>query len=213
MLITDRDLLALDPTVFLPTGAAGIATVLHASSDAAVSGSTLTSASADFAARGIDEGHVAVVNGAAVEILGRTSGTVLEISLPRPGEDDPAILPGDGSGLSLTVLSLARLIAQHQSALLAELGLGPAGNPWSLDETALVNADAVGVVLGQRIVREAFAQAAARDPTDASLQARADLWSRSLGRAEASLVALIDVDGDGLADILRHLRVPRFVRV
>jgi len=135
MLITDRDLLALDPTAFLTTGAGGVATSLYSSSDAGVSGSTLTSAAADFATRGITVGHVAVVNAAAV-----------------------------------------------------------------------------GGLIAQRTLHAAFAQAASRDPSSASLASRALMWLGSVTRAEASLVALIDLDGDGWPEMRRHLRAPRWVR-
>jgi len=212
MLITDRDLLALDPTVFLSTGAGGVATSLYSSTDAGVSGSTLTSAAADFATRNITTGHVAVVNGAAVEVLSRTSGTVLEVSLPRVTKDEAAITPGNGSSLAMNVLSFARLIGQEQTRLLRELGADIEDPEQPLDETAVVNAAAVGGLIAQRVIHAAFAQAAARDPSSASLAARALMWLGSVTRAEASLVALIDLDGDGWPEMRRHLRAPRWVR-
>jgi hypothetical protein len=212
MLITDRDLLALDPSVFLSTGAGGVATSLYASADAAVSGSTLTSAAGDFADRNITAGHVAVVDGQAVEVVGRTSATVLEVSQPRVSKEEAAIAPGDGSNLAMNVLTFARLIGQEQSRLLREIGADIEDPERPLDEMAVVNAAAVGGLIAQRVLHAAYAQAAAREPSSLSLAARALMWLGSLTRAEASLVAMIDLDNDGWPEFRRHLRAPRWVR-
>src|SRR6185503_4774975 len=98
LLITDRDLLIMEPSVF--THAGEIATRLATATDGAVSGTALTSASSDFEAAGIAANNVAVIAGAPVEVVNRVQATELEVSLPRATADDAKIAPGDGSGLA-----------------------------------------------------------------------------------------------------------------
>src|SRR5689334_15222767 len=105
LLINDRDVLVLEPTVFLDASVA--ATQLIALGDGVISGSALTSASADFAAANIDEGQVAVLStrSQACEITQRVATGQITLTLPRADSADPLIAPGDGTALTVKVLS------------------------------------------------------------------------------------------------------------
>jgi hypothetical protein len=210
MMIGDRDLLVLEPALFT-TAAAG-ATRIHIATDAALSGATLTSAGSDFTAKDIDAGHVAVVDGVAVEVTSRASGTQLQISLPRASADDAAIQPEPGSGLAMEVLTFARAIAQQQQAFLAEIGFDPDQPGAAIDASAIVNADDVSRLLTLRTAAAAFALAAAASPADEPLAARAALYAKLATRAAAFTIVAIDGDGDGVADMTRHLAVGLFMR-
>ena len=210
LLIGDRDLLVVEPTVFV--GAAAVATTLLSVADAEVSGTSLTSATADFEANDIDEGHVAVVDGVPVEVVNRVADTQLSISLPRVSIEDGLIPPGDGTGLAFAVLTFERLIEQMQRELLKRVGVDGDHPIDPLDETAILNPATVGRVLALRVIASAFAHAAALNPLDASLAERA---SHSRDAAERSLlqtVVVLDKDGDGIADATRRLDVTSFVR-
>src|SRR5688572_23108078 len=101
-LITDRDLLLVEPSVFTAAATAAATNILTAT-DAAVAGTTLSSATSDFAAAGIDEAHVAVFDGEALEIIARLSATQLDISRPRAALTDAKIAPIAGSNKTLKV--------------------------------------------------------------------------------------------------------------
>lgn len=203
-LISDRDLLIIEPSLFIAGAAAG--TALASVDDAEVSGTTLTSASADFEAAEIGPAHVAIVNGAPVEIVARTGPTELEVSLPRAGEGDAKIAPGDGADLDLKVISFTRLIERVQRDLLRQAGLDEEDGEQPLDESAVVNAQAVGDAIALRAIAEAFTLAAAGEPTSESLAERAATFTRLASHAAARLIVLVDLDGDGEADAARPLR-------
>ena len=80
-LTTDRDLLIREPSVFLD--ASSVATSLLSATDGSVADTTLTSASSDFQAAGIDVGNVIVIESQATEVVARVDPTNLDVSLPR----------------------------------------------------------------------------------------------------------------------------------
>ena len=210
-LINDHDLLVLEPTVFV--GAAAIATALISVTDAAVSDTTLTSASADFQAADIGEDHVALLADKSVEILDRVQATELEISLPRVSKDDPAIGPGDGSSLSFKVLTFERLIGQVQDSVLRAAGIDPHDPIHPMDESAILNPEAVGQLIATQVVAIAFAAASALTPDDASLAARATLFSHRLAQIMHVTSIVVDLNGDGQPDAVRRLDVVNLIRI
>ena len=209
-IISDRDLLIIEPSLFIGAAAAG--TSLLATTDAGIVGTRLTSASADFVTQDIDNGHVAVVNGVAVEVVARIQATELDISLPRASRDDQMIAPGDGGSFSLQIISFARLIDQVQISMLRALGIDPDDPVQPLDVSAILNLGEVGVIIGLRTIQHAFETAAALNPTDASLAARAAMYRERAAQAMRQSAAVIDTNGDGQADATRRLDVVTFVR-
>jgi hypothetical protein len=201
--ITDRDLLAIDPSVFI--GAAATAgTVLLSADDAAITGTELASAGSDFADRGIDAGLVAVINDAvAVEVVSRTGATTLEVSLPRASSDDDQIPPGDATDAQLKIITLGRAINQLRSRMLQGLGV---------EETAVVDVAPLTHLIVLRTIAHVLAHAAAAEPDNSSLQQRAALAARHARQALHRTVASIDIDGDGDVDITRPVDVIRLKR-
>jgi hypothetical protein len=204
-LINDVDLLTIEPSVFIDAEPAS--TNLLTLDDGVIAGVALTSASADFVASGIGQGHVAIVNGEALEITERLSGTQLGVSRPRASGDDDAIAPPPGSGLEFKINTFARLIAQTQSDLLAALAIDGDDPDLPLDEADIVNADAVGRYLALRVIERAFSLASAIDVPDESLAARAAHYAALADDLAEGLAVLVDLDGDGEADQARHRRV------
>lgn len=212
LLITDRDLLFIEPTLYLDATQAG--TRLLSVSDAVIAGTTLTSATVDFEAADIDEGHVVQVfsDNKAVEVVERIDAGTLHISLPRVTTSDSRIPPGDGTALAINVITFGRLIAQAQEWALAGLGLDPQHPTQPLDESAIVNPLPVRRLIALRTIMLAFEQAAALDPENASLAARALLYARRAAAAARQVSALIDLDGDGLHEATRRIDTITFVR-
>lgn len=207
---SDRDLLVIEPSLFIGAAAAG--TTLLTTSDAAVAGTRLTSASADFVTQQIDNGHVAVVNGVVIEIVERIQATELDVSLPRASQEDQKIAPGDGSGLALQIISFARLIDQVQNSILGALGIDPDDPVRPLEVSSILNPSEVGTMIALRTIQLAFEAASALAPTDASLANRAALYQRRAAEAMRQTAAAIDLDGDGRPDTTRRLDAVVFVR-
>jgi len=209
-LIDDRELLVIEPSVF--EDAADVGTALITGSDGVVSGSSLTSAGSDFEDAGIDSGHAIVVDGSAGEVVSRESGTELTVSLPRAQPTGPPIEMPGGSGLSFTVVSFARQIEQAQSWVLSSLGIDEEDPASGLDETAVVNDEAVGELIALRALLIVFDAAAAKQPADSSLSSRAALYRQRAGEAMHRTKALLDTDGDGVTDAARPADVVQMKR-
>jgi len=200
-LITDRDLLLIEPSAFLHAAAA--ATKVLSAADAVIAGTTLSSASSDFVAGGITAGQVAVVAGEALEIVVRLSATSLTVSRARrPG--DAVIAPAPGTGLALAVWTFNRLIDDVEARLLESMRIDPEDAAAPLDAGAILNAQAVGRLISLLVTEQAFKAAAAHAPTDESLAERAALHARRALSARHATLAVLDLDGDGIADATRR---------
>lgn len=204
-LIDDRDLLVREPSLFLD--ASSVATSILSATDGALSSGSLISASSDFDTPDIDLGHVVVVNSEALEVVSRTDTTRLAISRPRLLTTDTQIEPDIGSSLNLEVLTFARLIAEVQAWVLGAFGIDASDPVTPLDESAILNPEEVESLIALRTIAQAFAAASALAPTDSSLSQRATLYAGLAAEARRQAKAVIDLDGDGIADATRHLDV------
>lgn len=204
-LIDDRDLLIREPSLFLD--ASSVATSVLSATDGIVSSGTLFSSSSDFEASGIELGHVVVVNGEALEVVSRADPTRIVVSRPRLLTTDLQIEPDTGSALNLEVLTFARLIAEVQAWVLGAFGIDASDPVTPLDETAILNPEEVEPLIALRTIAQAFAAASALAPTDSSLSQRATLYAGLAAEARGQTKAVIDLDGDGIADATRHLDV------
>jgi hypothetical protein len=210
LLINDRDLLRVEPTLFIDASTAG--TVLVDVTDAEVDGTSVTSATAGFAAKEIGEGFVAVIAGMPVAVLDRPQDTELQVSLPRASEDDPAIGPGDGTALALKVITFERTIRSVQDRYLLALGVERDEETGELDETQALNPETLARCIALRTVADAFASAAAADPADSSLAARAQLHHQRAEIAQQQAGIEFDADDDGEPEGTRQLGVVQFRR-
>lgn len=205
VLTTDRDLLIHEPSVFVD--ASSIATSLLSAADGTVSGTRLTSAGSDFQAAGIDAGHVIVVGTQALEVVTRVDPTNLDVSRPRATLTEVKIPPGDGTTLSIDVRTFGRIIAEVEAWILGALGIDPADPTLPLDETAILNPGDIQEAVALRTIAQVFAAASANNPTDASLADRAALYSLRAAEVRRQTKAVLDLDGDGIADAIRHIDV------
>ncbi|MCH8824832.1 MAG: hypothetical protein IH984_15150 [Planctomycetes bacterium] len=204
-LIDDRDLLIHEPSLFLD--ASSVATSVLSATDGIVSSGTLFSSSSDFETPGIEFGYVVVVNGEALEVISRTDQNKIVVSKPRLLSTDTEIEPDTGSSLNLEVLTFARLIAEVQAWVLGAFGIDASDPVTPLDETAILNPEEVESLIALRTLARAFAAASAIAPTDSSLSQRATLYAGLAAEARRQTKAVIDLDGDGIADATRHLDV------
>jgi len=103
----DRDLLAIEPIVFLAGGFP--CQEFITGTDGALSGTTFTSPGSDFNAAGIAGGMVLCIHstipaeGRAFEVVSVNSATTLSVSVLRADPDSDPIAPPAGSNLSFRI--------------------------------------------------------------------------------------------------------------
>ncbi len=203
----DRDLLAIEPMVFLSD--ADVGQLLSAASDGMISGATLTSASSDFVAAGISAGMVLVTyaatpaDGRAYEVVSVDSATALTISVLRSDPAGSAIAPPAGTDLTFAIRSFGALTADLSATLAEKLRLaaesaGIASVDFA-DSAQLSRTTTYGVLASLFIARAQQANA-----TDANW-AKATYYRQQYEAMQLALRLSVDADGDGTAEETRTL--------
>ncbi len=206
----DRDLLALEPTLFRDVAwtAQRVATAVNA----AVSGTTLTSAGAQFVASGVEAGMVAVVNGAPLEVLEVVNATTLTVSRLREHAGAPAVAPLGATGAELAIYTfLPQVRVVHEQAM-RSLGLEPADPEREPGVGDIVNGGALVRVEALGALHLIFSAAAAMVGESSVLWVKSGLYRERFIEERRRVAAEIDLDGDGVPDAVRRLNALQFVR-
>jgi hypothetical protein len=204
-MINDRDLLLVDEEVF--RDAISAATVLVSTGDGSVEATTLTSAGADFASPDIDIGCVVLVDDEVSEVVERLSATELTISRRRRSTEDALIPPTAGTNLAVKVPTFTPEIERVELAVLSSLGGSEQEPAAPLQATAILNQADVAAVIALQALARVYQAAAASDGTDQTLFDRAALFEARADAARRGTQAVLDLDGDGIADATRRLDV------
>jgi len=203
----DRDLLCIEPIVYLSGDAVGRQLVVGG--DGAIGGTTFTSAGSDFVSSGVEAGMVLCTydtipaEGRVWEILSVDSATTLTISVLRVDVDAPPVAPPAGTGLSFYVRSFGPQIHSVSATLaeklrqLAEVA-GIASADFA-DSVQLRVTTAHGALAGVFLARADNAR-----PHDANW-IKAEFHRAEFLRCQDQLRLAVDVDGDGLAEQTRTL--------
>ena len=213
MFAADRDLLVLEPNLFRDVSWLGQRLF---TGTCTITGTTLTASGVDFAALGVDAGHVALVDGASLEVVARVNATTLTVSRPRAGLDDAAIAPVAGTARPLTITTFAPQLGVVHRQVLAMLGLldvASAAEPEALTGAAITNPRELRMLetLGTlHLVFAALGGAAASTTSPES--GRAEMYRTRFVAERGRTSARIDTDGDGLADATRRPSVMMLVR-
>jgi len=203
----DRDLLSVEPGVFIGGGFPGQRLVSGA--DGVLSGTTLTSAGSNFVSVGVAGGMVVCVytttpsEGNAYEVVSVDSATTLTVSVLRPDIDDDAVAPPSGSGLSFHVETFSVQIEAVSNALAEKLrqmaevaGIESAD---FADSTQLRSATACGVLSTIFVTR-------AENAADSdSNWIKAEHYRNEFRKLQLQLRLAVDADGDGQAEQTRTL--------
>jgi hypothetical protein len=206
-LLTDRDLLHIEPSVF--PDAMGASTILVETDSAALSGTTLTFPGPMLT--GVSTHHAVVVRDEGLEIRDPISSSQMQVRRPHPGEDCPLAVPESGTGLKASVVTFGRhldLVEQWACDMLevAVGGDGDDGRPTIVEEGGLKR------LVALETLARVYSAASAIDPDDASLEIRAALYREHADRARRLVSVRIDLDGDGVADATRRLDFARMKR-
>ena len=188
----ERDLVALEPNLLREVRWRG--QVAAEGADASLVGTTLSSASSDFAAAGVGAGAVALVGEMAVEVVERVDANTLTVSRVRASEADAPAPPAvQGSDLAFIVPGFGPQLEAAHAALLERVGL---------EASQVVNTEAFRRAEALGALRRIYE--AASPGCGATVQgAKAALYARRAESARVRLVVEADLDGDGAVDAQR----------
>jgi hypothetical protein len=204
---TDRDLLALEPTLF--NGITFASQLRLEVTDGIVSGATLTSASADFTNAGLEGGDVVLIANVPCEVIERVDAHTLTVSKLRGAPADAPIPPAAGTSLTVihrTFEPQARLVHDE---LLRLLGIDPDGRG-DLTEDSIVSLSVMRDLASLKTVAHVLEAAIALGGDDADhdvLRQRASEYRHRYRLMKGHSVVALDTDGDGMADMWRELGV------
>ncbi|MGD9693147.1 MAG: hypothetical protein AB7G17_10190 [Phycisphaerales bacterium] len=209
---TDRDLLVLEPGLFREVGWSAQRVV--EASGVSVSGTTLTSAGSDFVTAGVTAGHVALVNGAVMEVVARLSATQLTVSRVREEAGGVAIPPGTMSGATLVVMTFRAQLSVAHGQVLRMLGIEPGsvGQLGEVGETSIVNPGSLARVEALGAMHAILSSASAMVGETSATWAKAEAYRERFREERQRVAALIDLNGDGVADATRRMSVTRLTR-
>ena len=203
----DRDLLALEPSVFLGTALAG--QNLLAGTDGAIEVTTFSSESSDFQAAGVESGGVLCVytttpsEGLAVEIVSVDSATELTISVLRPDSLGTPTPPPPGDKLRFHIRTYKPQIRCLSESLAEKLRsmaeVHAVGTADFADSAQLRIATAHGALSAIFVAR---AENAADNDAN---WIKAQFYRSEFARLQSQLRLAVDADGDGVAERTRTL--------
>jgi hypothetical protein len=213
-LLTDRDLLTLEPNLFRDVSFLGQQVFRGTCSIVA---GVLTAETGDLAAAGVTAGHVAVIDEIPYEIIERTSDTTAAVSLARPARDSTTIVPPDLSSRPAIVTSFAPQIALVHGQLLRLLGLDAStvaadASGRSPGESAITNPDELRLSGALGTLHLVYSAASALFGPDSPAGRRSEMYRLRSAAERRRARIQIDTDNDGRADATRTLAVIQLVR-
>ncbi len=211
MFAKDRDLLALEPELFRDVVWVGQRPVRGS---ATVSGTTLTMALPDvaFDAAGVSAGQVVRIGGTSLEIIERLGTNTMTVSRLRAREGDALIPPSPvSSGQIAEVVTFGPQIAIAHGQVLALLGLD-SSMPGEPAAGAVTNAESLRLLESLAAVYLVLVAASAPTGPESPVGQRAELYRQRFEVERRRVVAEVDLNGDGVADVARRPSVQRLLR-
>lgn len=208
---TDVDLVRLEPNVF------GEVVMMSQQrlrvTDGAMSGTTMTSAGANFVAAGVDAGSVVLVGGVAYEVVSRTDANTLVVSLPRVSDEDPAVVGLSGTGLEVVHRTFALQAAIVRGLLLRLAGIDEDGPEGGLTGESVVSGGVMSRLEAMGTLELVYWAAAAVVGENEGVRAKAERWRKAFNETLRGATVWIDRDGDGVGDERLSLGTVRLSRV
>ena len=207
---TDRFLLAYEPDIFEDISFGSQTRVNVA--DGLVSGTTLTSATADFTTAQIDAGSVLLINAITCEVISRTDANTVEISLPRAAILDNAIPPGDGSSLSVVGKTFANQAHLVYQKLLDKLGIIDGAIETAPTADQILSLDNMRRLESLGTLARIYTGAVAIGADNTVVLTKSQNYREQFDAACNAAVIQFDTNADGIADFERHLGTINWVR-
>lgn len=205
MFSQDRDLVVFEPGLMRDVAWAG---QRRLSTVGGISGTQLTITTGSFVDAGVTGGHVVLFDGITLEVVSVDSPTTASVSLMRADVLGASVPPLDAPArtMSVTDFSPQRAIVHRQ--ILSMLGLDATSETaHGADASSVTNPGALRRLetLGTLHLIYAGASAPARGVD--RYEQRAALYLERFRRERESVVAMIDTDGDGIAEVVRRPNV------
>lgn len=211
MFASDRDLLVYEPRLFDEVAFASQTVFVSGEGEVTGGGLVLTVRGAAFDALGVGAGWVAVVGGVAVEVIERQDAETLLVSRLRASAAGAGLPLVEGTGLSVRIATFRPQIGVVHQQVITALGLDGAGGA-APDESGVVNPGALVRVEALGALHLVFGGAAALVGSDSILWQKAQSYLARFGAERPRAAAVVDVDGDGVGDVIRRMNVMQFVR-
>ena len=203
----DRDLLAIEPIVFL--GGGFPCQELIAGTDGAIAGTTFTSADSDFQSAGIAPGMVLCTHtttpaeGSAFEVISVDSATALTVSVLRADPSASNIAPPAASDLSFRIRTFAPQIHGVSSTLAEKMRL--ISEVSGIAQADFANSAQLARTCAYGALSSIFVARAENASTSDANWIKAEHYRAEFLRLQLQLRLVIDSDGDGQAERTRTL--------
>lgn len=202
MFSKDRDLVVHEPGLMRDVGWAGQRRLSVLGS---LSGTQLTIASGSFVDAGIGAGHVVVFDGVTLEVVGVDSASVATVSLVRGDVSGAAVAGIDASNRGVVVYDFSPQRAIVHRQVLGMLGIDAIGEAgFGIDESMVTNPGALTRLEALGTLHLIYAGASAPRRGQDRYEQRSELYRQRYQRERESVVAMIDMDGDGIAEATRR---------
>ncbi len=202
MFSRDRDLVVYEPGLLRDVAWAG---QRRLSTTGSVSGTTLTLSSGSFDDAQVVAGQVVLFDGVTLEIVSVESATAATVSLVRGDVSGGAVPPISASNWSVEVYDFSPQRAIVHRQVLAMLGIDAPGEDSSgVDESMVTNPGALTRLECLGTLHLIYSGAAAPGRGGDRFEQRVELYRERYRREREAVVAMIDMDGDGIAEATRR---------
>lgn len=213
MFISDRDLLLLEPNLFRDASWAG---QLLVSGTGDVSGTTLTLSTydVDFDGARVDAGYVVLVDGTPYEVIAKLTATTATISRLREDTGDSALTPSPVTSKPVSVMTFRPQASIAHAQVLRMLGIEPAdsGESGAIIDSDITNPGDLVLVESFAALHMIFAAVSSLSSPTSPLVERMEMYRQRFATERQRAAALIDTNGDGIADATRRLNVVHLTR-
>jgi len=200
MFAKDRDLLVIEPGLYRDVVWNG-QRLLSGTGD--LSGTTLTLTSGSFLDGEIGAGHVVLVDSVPMEVVSVQSDAVATVSIMR-GDSSSSVIPGKpATGAVVEVFTFAPQVEIVHRQVMSMVGID-VDDVDGLGDSAVTNPGALVVLEVLGALHLIYASAGAPGRGGEAFLDRAKLYQQRFSAERGSVVAFIDLDGDGIAETRRR---------
>lgn len=200
MFANDRDLLILEPGLYRDVKWNG-QRLLSGVGD--LDGTTLTLLTGSFTDAGIGAGHVVLIDSTPMEMVSVESGTSATVSIMRGDTESIAVGGKDVAAAVVEVFTFEPQISIVHRQVLSMVGIDVDDSD-GLGESAVTNPGAMVVLEALGALHLIYASAGAPGRGGEAYLDRAKVYQQRFSMQRGQVTAMIDLDGDGIAETRRH---------